>query len=227
MRTELRALADPERAARLQRYFKTGPGEYGEGDRFLGLTLPEVRAASRRHRDAPLADCVALLRSRWHEERTLALLVMIEAYRRGDEPRRAEVVDAYLAEFDHVDSWDLVDLSAPRILGRHLLHRDRALLTDLAASPSFWHRRVAVVATAAFIAAGDYTTTFDLVERLLDDRRDLVQKGCGWMLRELGKRDEAVLVEWLDLHRLRMPRTMLHYAVERLPAGERARLMAR
>jgi 3-methyladenine DNA glycosylase AlkD len=227
MRTELRALADPDRAAALARYFKTGPGEYGEGDRFLGLRLPDVRAAARRHRDAPLADCVALLRSEWHEERTLALIVLVEAYRRGDEEARAAVVGAYLAELDHVNSWDLVDLSAPRILGAHLLHRDRALLGELAADPSFWRRRVAVVATAAFIAAGDFSTTFELAERLLGDPDDLVHKGVGWMLREVGKKDEAALVAWLDQHRLAMPRTMLRYAVERLPAAERARLMAR
>lgn len=225
----LTALRDPTQAAFFQRFFKCGPGQYGEGDQFLGLSVPQVRSVLAAYRTLPVADCVTLLQSPYNEARLLALLILVAQYqrKRALEPERQAVYDAYMANRHRVNNWNLVDASAPAIVGGHLLQRDRALLYELAASPSLWDRRIAVLATFAFIRASDFADTLRLCELLLADREDLMHKACGWMLREVGKRDEAVLRAFLDNHAHDMPRTMLRYALEKLAPALRAGYMAR
>jgi 3-methyladenine DNA glycosylase AlkD len=222
---ELEALADPERARAAARYFKTGPGEYGEGDRFLGLRVPQVRVVARRHRDAPLATMLELLRSPWHEVRLLALILMVAAYRRGDVADRAALFDAYLANTWHVNGWDLVDVSAGTLVGAHLEGRSKRILTRLARSDSLWERRIAMIATSHEIRRGRFHETLRVAALLLDDPHDLIHKAAGWMLREVGNRDRAVEQRFLDEHRHRMPRTMLRYAIEKFPPALRKRYL--
>jgi 3-methyladenine DNA glycosylase AlkD len=228
---QLVALGDPERAAFVAGYFKTGPGEFAEGDRFLGLRVPVLRKLAREHQDVPLRTVRALLRSRWHEARLLALLILVRAYRRatraGDPVVRDEIYRLYLDNLARVDNWDLVDLSAPRILGAHLLGSSVAPLRRLARSRSVWERRVAILATHAFTRAGDHGPTLEIADLLLDDPHDLIHKAVGWMLREVGNRDRARLEEFLGTRHQRMPRTMLRYAIERFPQAARARYLRR
>lgn len=218
---ELRALASPEDARFLQGFFKTGPGQYGEGDRFLGIRVPVLRRVARAHRGLPLPDALALLRSEFHEARLVALLVLVDAYTRGDEAARQRIYEAYLEHARFVNNWDLVDLSAPSIVGGHLLERDQGVLDRLAGSALVWERRIAVLAAGSFIRAGRYEPTLRLARRLLDDSHDLIHKATGWMLREVGKRDRAVLETFLAAHYRAMPRTMLRYAIEKLPEARR------
>ncbi len=224
-------LADDAVAAQLQRYFKTGPGEYGEGDLFLGVRVPQVRAVLRAHDALPLHEIRALLASPVHEHRFAGLLALnvrftrASARRTWDDAQRAECVDCYLAAVraGRVDNWDLVDCSAEVVLGGYLYDRPRDLLYELAAGAALWERRVAVLATFGFIRRGDGSTTLELAERLLDDPADLMHKAVGWMLREVGKRvDPALLTGFLDRHAGAMPRTMLAYATEHLTAEQRA-----
>jgi 3-methyladenine DNA glycosylase AlkD len=225
-RSALHALADAGRAALSARFFKTGRGEYGEGDRFLGVPVPAVRRLARQYRELSVAQCRVLLASPYNEERLLALLVLVGHYERGGEPQRRAITRAYLASRRRVNNWNLVDSSAPYILGPQLRDRPRQLLDRLAASRSQWDRRIAMLASFAFIRDGDYSTTLRLAERLLGDPEDLLHKACGWMLREVGKRDEAVLEAFLGRHYARMPRTMLRYAIERLPPARRRAWLA-
>jgi len=218
---ELEALADPERARALQRFFKTGPGEYGEGDRFLGLRVPQVRAVAGRHGAAPLATLLDLLRSPWHEVRQLALILMVGMFRRGDEAVRTAVFDAYVAHTHRVNGWDLVDLSAGPIVGAHLERRSKRLLTALARSDRVWERRIAIIATSHDIRRGHFDETLRIAALLLDDPHDLIHKATGWMLREVGNRDRATEERFLRRHVRRMPRTMLRYAIEKFPPALR------
>lgn len=230
LRSELTALADPSRVAPLARFFKTGPGEYAAGDRFLGLTVPQVRGVVRRHRDLPLPDAEALLLRGAHEERLCALLILVEAYRRGDPARRQAVFDLYLRRTDRINNWDLVDSSAEHIVGPHVedAAERRALLTRLAASPLLWERRIAMLATFHDIKRGRPDDALAVAELLLADRHDLIHKAVGWMLREIGQRcDAAQLRAFLDRHGAAMPRTALRYAIERLPEAERRRYLTR
>ncbi|HRV82643.1 MAG TPA: DNA alkylation repair protein [Planctomycetota bacterium] len=213
----LHALADPEHAAHHQRFFRTGPGEYGEGDVFLGLRVPQVRQIAKEHRELGLDAIGRLLRSAIHEERLLALVILVDQYQRAPEDRRTTLVDFYLEHLDSVDNWDLVDLSAPKILGKHLLTRPRKLLDRLSRSKNLWERRIAMLATLTFIQAGEWKDTLRLAERYLNDSEDLIHKASGWMLREVGKADEGVLLAFLDQHYPNMPRTMLRYALEKVP----------
>jgi 3-methyladenine DNA glycosylase AlkD len=219
--TELLGFRDPERARLLQRYFKTGPGEYGEGDRFLGLRVPQVRAIARRHRGLPLPAMLELLGSEWHEARLLALLLMVQAHEKAGPAERATIAEAWLANTDRINNWDLVDLSAGRILGPHAVGRRSALLTRLARSRSVWERRIAVMATSHTIGEDRFEPTFRIAKQLLADPHDLIHKAAGWMLREVGNRDRAALEGFLDEHHAVMPRTMLRYAIEKFPADRR------
>jgi 3-methyladenine DNA glycosylase AlkD len=221
IRTLLREAARPDHAAVLQRFFKTGPGEYGEGDLFLGLRVPFLRRLARQSDGLRLTDATALLRSRYHEERLLALLILVRRFERGDARLQERVFRLYLRGRRFVNNWDLVDLSAPNILGTWLLPRPRTLLRRLAGSRVLWDRRMAVLATLTFIRHGQFEDTLDLCRRLLRDEEDLLHKACGWMLREIGKRDRRALNEFLERQAGRMPRTMLRYAIERLPERER------
>jgi 3-methyladenine DNA glycosylase AlkD len=193
------------------------------------VRVPETRRIARGALRAqlPLADTLELLRSDVHEERLLALVVMVERHKRGDAEERRAIHDAYLAHTAYVNNWDLVDASAPEIVGGELLDGPRDVLDRLAASPSVWDRRIALLATFPFIRAGQLDDTYRLAERLLDDPHDLIHKAAGWMLREAGARDEPRLVAFLDRHAPAMPRTMLRYALEKVAPDERARLMAR
>lgn len=228
VRAELEALADPRRAAGSARYFGMEPGGYGEGDVLLGIPVPAQRRVARDARDLRLDEVVELLAGPVHEHRFTALVILVERYRRSRDPaERAELSRSYLEHRAGVDNWDLVDVSAPDLLGGEVIDADRAILDELAGSERMWDRRIAVVATFALIRRGELEPTLALAERLLDDPHHLIHKAVGWMLREVGKRDEAVLVEFVDAHRARMPRTMLRYAIERLTPEQRAALMRR
>ncbi len=222
----LRALGHPARAAFALRYFKTAPGEYGAHDRFLGIRAAVIHAEVRAARGITLDEQVKLLASPWHEARLVALLCMVQGYARGDAEERAATHAAYLANLSRISNWDLVDCSAPHVVGRHLLDRSRAPLDRLVRSPVLWERRVAIVATQAFIRAGEVAPTLRLAGRVLGDPEDLIHKASGWMLREALQRDPPAVRAFLDTHAGTMPRTMLRYAIERLPPTVRARYLA-
>jgi len=226
LRADLHELADPERGEHSQRFFKTGPGQYSEGDKFLGLTVPEMRGLARKHRDLDDTAALELLASSWHEERLVALILLVDGYGRGDEARRNRIHRAYLANTRHINNWDLVDVSAGQIVGAHLNAKDIALLERLARSKSLWERRIAIVATFNFIKHDELRPTLKIAARLLSDSHDLIHKAVGWMLREVGKRNRTVLDGFLRKHYQRMPRTMLRYAIERHPERIRKQYLA-
>jgi 3-methyladenine DNA glycosylase AlkD len=227
LRAALRAQASAEKAEGAMRFFKTGPGEYGEGDKFLGLTVPQVRALVKQSDALSEGHVLDLLHSRWHEERLTALLIMVRRFEKAKrvEATRARLVQIYLANTAHINNWDLVDTSAPQLLGLWLLTRDRAILDKFARSESLWERRIAVVATQTFIREGQFDDTLRLARGLLGDPHDLMHKACGWMLREIGKKDRMVLVRFLDEHAAQMPRTQLRYAIENFPEPGRQRYL--
>lgn len=220
-RRRLRGLASPQQAAILARFFKTGPGEYGEGDQFVGVKVPVIRQVAREFRDLPLDQVERLLHSEVHEDRTLALVILVNRFTKGDDSVRERIFDLYLANTGHINNWDLVDISAPQIVGGYLSERRRTLLYRMAKSASLWERRIAILATLHFIRLNDFADTLKIAEVLLKDREDLIHKAVGWMLRELGKRDTVTLETFLARHRRAMPRTMLRYAIERFPERKR------
>lgn len=230
-REKIVSLGDPVRAAGAQRYFKTAPGEYGEGDVFAGVSVPSLRKLARECRALSLADAVRLLHDPVHEVRFVALLLMVQKFEEGDAAQQERVYARYLKNTRFINNWDLVDVSAERIVGPYLRERDKAPLETLARSPLLWERRIAVLSTFHMIRHRAYSDTLRVAERLLDDTEDLIHKAVGWMLREVGKRDRHVLEAFLRNHAGKMPRTMLRYAVERFPEplrlrylrGERAR----
>jgi 3-methyladenine DNA glycosylase AlkD len=222
---EFHALANPERAAQALRFFKTGPGQYGEGDRFLGLTVPQIRGALRTHTNLSLSDMETLLESPWHEVRLFAVLALAHAMARRSGEDQRTIYEVYLRRTDRINNWDLVDSSAPQIVGGYLDERSRAPLYKLARSRDLWERRIAIIATLHFIRQGDVAETMLISEILLGDTHDLIHKAVGWMLREAGKKDQRALQRFLDQHAAHMPRTMLRYALERLPAATRKRYM--
>jgi 3-methyladenine DNA glycosylase AlkD len=217
----LQGLSDPVIAEHSQRFFKTAEGEYGHGDIFLGIRVPAVRRAVRTFRHIPLPDVKSLLASGFHEVRLFALLLLVDRYARTDEAGRIEIYDLYLKQTRHINNWDLVDGSAPGIVGAHLQDRDRSALYRLAASSSLWERRIAVMATFHFIRRGQFRDTLRIAELLLDDPQDLIHKATGWMLREVGNRDQEIEKAFLRTHYARMPRTMLRYAIEKFNKEER------
>jgi 3-methyladenine DNA glycosylase AlkD len=226
IRAELRSMADPVKAKALARFFKTGPGEYGAGDRFLGVMVPKTRKIVKSYRDAEIADIRNLLRSAYHEERLTALLILVEQYRRGDASRKKDIYELYLASTSHINSWDLVDLTAPHIVGDYACRNDCSVLTRLALSASLWERRIAMLATAHFIGRGESDAALQIAELLLQDKHDLIHKAVGWMLREVGKRcSMETECHFLDRHAAVMPRTMLRYAIERFPEALKKRYM--
>jgi hypothetical protein len=217
----LQQLADPERARLLQRYFKTGPGEYGAGDLFIGLTVPQVRGVLGQFKNLTPEDVTPLLVSPRHEERFFALLALVRGFGKGDPGVREQIHSLYLANTAFINNWDLVDCSAPTVVGDYLLEREREPLYRLARSASLWERRIAILATFTFIRYHQFDDSLALGSMLLHDREDLIHKAVGWMLREVGKRDQAVLEAFLRTHCRVMPRTMLRYAIERLPDHKR------
>ena len=225
LRKELYALADPADAKFLQGFFKTGPGQYGAGDKFLGLRVPELRRFVREYSDLEDSQALEMLASPWHEERLLALLFLVDKYRRGDDAARQRIHRTYLANTRYINNWDLVDASAHYIVGQHLDAKNIRLLERLARSDDIWERRIAIVATFHFIRAGEFRPTLKIAKLLVDDAHDLIHKAVGWMLRELGKRDRRVLDAFLRKHYRTMPRTMLRYAIERHPERVRTQYL--
>ncbi len=221
----LEAMGDPERARVSRSFFKTGPGQYGEGDLFVGLTVPQVRTLAKEVHPLPHAEVIRLLHSPLHEARLLALFLLIKAYDTGDEVARERIFTQYLQSTRYINNWDLVDCSAEHIVGAHLWARDRSLLDTLAASDLLWERRISILATFHFIKRGEFNETLRIAERLLGDREDLMHKAVGWMLREVGKRDLASEEAFLKEHCRGMPRTMLRYAIERFPEPVRQRYL--
>jgi 3-methyladenine DNA glycosylase AlkD len=226
IRSELRSLADPEKAEFLPRFFKTGPGEYGEGDRFLGVMVPNIRKVVKAHREASRQDISKLLLSVYHEERLAALLILVEQYRRGDERIQKSIFNFYLANTAHINNWDLVDLTAHHIVGAYLAARDRSILKKLALSRMLWERRIAILSTFCFIRMGESEDALRISELLLHDSHDLIHKAVGWMLREAGNRCSlAEECKFLDKYAAVMPRTMLRYAIERFPPDLKSHYM--
>jgi len=227
LRRELRSLADPGRAAVSRRFFKTGPGEYGEGDKFFGVTVPQIRSLLPRSDPLTEAGVLTLLHSSWHEERLLALLILVRRFQKAaSEVAREHLVRLYLANTRWINNWDLVDSSAPQILGTWLLQRERPVLRRLARSKNLWEQRIAIIATQALIRDGQFDDTLCLCRHFLTHPHDLMHKACGWMLREVGNRDAALLKRFLDQHAARMPRTTLRYATEKFTDAGRRRYLA-
>lgn len=245
----LRLYSNPEKQEIFPRFFKTGKGEYGEGDRFLGVVVPDTRKVARAGKEASPETVAELLQSPWHECRLCALLILVERFKKCDEKGKKEIFDFYLSHTEHINNWDLVDLSAPAIVGEYLLHRpeERSVLYRLADSSLLWDNRIAVVSTLTFIKNRDFIDIIQLSAHYLHTPEkgfsytfhtpsvhfsykklhDLMQKAIGWMLREMGKRDKALLEQFLEEHVGQMPRTMLRYAIEKFPEHERRDWMER
>lgn len=227
LRADFSAAADPAKAALLARFFKTGKGEYAEGDKFLGLTVPATRAIAKKHHGLPLSEVTSLLRSPWHEHRLCALLLLGEQFRRGAPELREKIYKLYLANTRFINNWDLVDLSAPRIVGAWLKDKSRAPLYRLAKSQLLWERRIAMLSCFAFIYDGESADALKIARLLLGDEHDLMHKAVGWMLREVGKRcSEKTLLDFLKTNYAAMPRTALRYAIERFPEAKRIQFLS-
>lgn len=223
---DLMEAARPDKVEVLASFFKSGRGEYGEGDVFIGVSVPDNRRVARRHLDAGLDDVRRLLQSPVHEVRLCALLVLVEQYKRGDAARRREIYDFYLTVTNRINNWDLVDLSCQYIIGPQLMDGgDRSVLVMLAASESMWRRRIAVVSTLWMVRCGETDDAIGICTMLLGDREDLIRKACGWVLREVGKKDKGRLTAFLDRHAGDMSRTTLRYAIERFDRDERMHYM--
>jgi len=227
IREKMRPFADPRQARLLQRYFKTGPGEYGAGDVFLGLRVPQVRKLAKEFRSLSLSKTLWLLQSPIHEERLLALLVFIRNYGRGNAATREKIFVTYLENTRFINNWDLVDISAGQIVGPHLNDGGRDTLDSLAESASLWERRIAIMATSHYIRQGDFSDTLRIARKLLHDPEDLIHKAVGWMLREIGKRDFTAEEAFLKNTYRVMPRTMLRYAIEKFPEELRRKYLRR
>jgi len=226
VRAELRSLADVEKAAFYPCFFKAGPGEYAEGDRFLGVTVPRQRKVAKHFRSLPRRSVRSLLRDPFHECRLTALFILVFQFELGGAAEREKTARFYLDHLDFVNNWDLVDASAHKILGAWLDGRERTVLYELAASGHLWRQRVAMIATYYFIKCGDFKDTLALAAKLRDHEHDLIHKAVGWMLREVGNRDRAVEEEFLAQHYRQMPRTMLRYAIEKFEASRRKAYLA-
>lgn len=223
--TKLQLLSDPQRAQISRRFFKTGPGEYGEGDLFVGIRVPELRKLSKEYQSLDLDQAIELLRSPIHEARLLALFILVHAYLKADASLQERIYGSYLENTRFINNWDLVDASAEHIVGRHLRYASRAPLHALAGSSVLWERRIAVMSTFHYIKQGEHSETLHIAAMLLRDPEDLIHKAVGWMLREIGKRDHSTEERFLKAHYKRMPRTMLRYAVEKFSEDLRQRYL--
>lgn len=228
VKAKLQAIANPEKALLLQRFFKTGEGQYGEGDLFMGITVPQQRIVAKTHKDIPHHEIENLLHEPYHECRMTALFILVNRFKKSkNDAERKEIVDLYLRNTAYINNWDLVDLSAGYILGEYLLDKERTLIYRLAESQSLWEQRIAVLATSIFIRNDDFADTLLLAEKLLNHKHDLMHKAIGWMLREVGKRNKTILVDFLIQYSTQMPRTMLRYAIEKFPEEERQYFLKR
>ncbi len=226
LRRDFKRLSSPAKAKSSAWFFKTGKGQYGAGDKFLGVTVPQQRGLVKKYHDLPLVDVLKLLKSKYHEHRLTAVLILGGQFRRADAKTRQQIVRAYLTSTRYINNWDIVDSSAPHILGTYLLTHPRGILTRLARSRNLWDRRITIVATQTFIRHGQFDETLKLAELLLRDREDLIHKAVGWMLREVGDRNRVIEEQWLKLYAGQMPRTMLRYAIEKWPAKNRKHYLA-
>ena len=224
---KLQALSDAEKREIFPKFFKAGKGEYGEGDRFLGVTVPNIRAIAKLHKDVSIEEIRELIQSEWHEVRLCALIIMVEKSKKKDEALRKELFNLYLSQTKRINNWDLVDLSCRFIIGEYLLDKSRDILYQLAQSPLLWDNRIAIVSTYAFIRKGQLEDTYALSDLMIHHPHDLMHKAIGWMLREAGKRDSNRLYDYVMNHRADMPRTMLRYAIEKFSPKERSMLMKR
>lgn len=223
---ELGKYADKEKAKLLQRFFKTGKGEYGEGDIFLGLTVPKIRDLARRFPNLDFDELQDLLNSKIHEKRMLALVILVNRYKKSkDDKEKKRIFDFYLANTRNINNWDLVDVNCKDIVGRYLFDKDRKILYKLAKSRNLWEKRIAIVSTSYFIWKNQFEDTLRISEILLKDKHDLIHKAVGWMLREIGKRDLKVEENFLKKHYKKMPRTMLRYAIEKFDEGKRLKYL--
>jgi len=227
LRGAIRAEVDPERAAGVARFFKTAPGDYGAGDKFLGIPVPVLRKIARANRELSRGDTLELLQSPWHEERLLALLILVDAHKRAKPDEQLAIHRAYLANTVYVNNWDLVDSSAEELVGSHIGAKGTRMLERLARSKSLWERRIAIIATFATIKQDEFQPTLLIAEQLLDDEHDMIHKAVGWMLRETGNRDIDTERAFLDRHAATMPRTALRYAIEKFDEKERKKYMAK
>ena len=220
---ETERLKDPERAKQLKRFFKTGKGEYGEGDEFLGgITVPQLRILAKKYGSIELQELQNLICSKYHEYRQLALIILVNKYKKVKQEReKKEIVDFYIKNRKYVNNWDLVDCSAPYITGDYFFDKDKKVLYNFAKSKNLWEKRIAIISTFGFIKQNSFEDSLKIAEILLEDKHDLIHKAVGWMLRELGTRDRAVEKRFLDKHIRKMPRTMLRYAIEKFPEKER------
>lgn len=226
IRADMRKASHPEKAQFLQRFFKTGKGEYGEGDVFLGLTVPQSRIIAQKYKNITLVDIEKLLASKIHEERLIAIFILVAQFKKGDAKTRRQIFDFYVNHTKFINNWDLVDSSAGYIVGTYLLDRPTGILKKLARSEHLWERRIAIIATLAFITQGRYQETFSIAEMLLHDKHDLIHKAVGWMLREVGKRvSRQTEEEFLKKYYQTMPRTMLRYAIEHFPEPRRKKYL--
>jgi 3-methyladenine DNA glycosylase AlkD len=221
LKADMRKLASPDKARLLSGFFKTGKGQYGEGDVFLGIMVPDQRTVAKKYLDLSMSDLRKLISSRMHEERLVCLFILINRYKKADSNGKRKIADFYLRNLRYINNWDLVDLSSGSILGDHLIEGDRSILYEMAKSDDLWKRRIAVMSTFAFIRKNDFGDTLRIAEILLNDRHDLIHKAVGWMLREIGKRDQAKEEEFLSRHYSKMPRTMLRYAIEKFDEDKR------
>jgi 3-methyladenine DNA glycosylase AlkD len=221
----LLALGNKEQAAVSQRFFKTGPGEYGEGDIFLGIKVPVLRKLAREYLDLPLKEVKTMLGSKYHEQRLMALFVMVDQFSKGDPKKRKSIYELYLKNTGLINNWDLVDSSAHHIVGPYLMDKSKAPLYALAQSDLLWERRIAIMATFYYIKNDKFSDTLKIAGRLLSDKDDLIHKAVGWMLREIGKRHLPSEERFLKKHYHLMPRTMLRYAIEKFPEPKRQRYL--
>jgi len=222
---DLQALSNPEIASHSQGFFKTGKGEYGYGDKFLGIRVPVIRQAVKKYKTASLSTVEKLLHSKYHEIRLFALLHMVYQFLNGDDIQQKKIYQLYLDNTKYINNWDLIDSSAHHIVGNYLANKDRKILYALAESSSLWQRRIAIISTFYFIKNNEYSDTLKISKQLLNDKEDLLHKASGWMLREVGKRDIAVEVQFLKAHYQKMPRTMLRYAIERFSKEDRLKYL--
>ncbi len=218
---KLKGLGKKEKAKKHQRFFKTGPGEYGEGDVFIGVTVPELRKLAKEYKTIGINEIKQLLKSEIHEERLLSLFLLIHRYSKGDEPEKKRIYELYLKNTKFINNWDLVDSSAGHIVGAFLFDKSKKPLYDLVKSNNLWERRISIISTFYFIKRNQFSDTLKISKILLSDKEDLIHKAVGWMLREVGKRDMSVEENFLKNHYKNMPRTMLRYAIEKFPESKR------
>ncbi len=219
IKKELQKHARPDKAKILQRFFKTGKGQYGEGDKFIGVTMPEQRAIAKKFTQLSLTEIQALLNSKVHEHRMTGLIVLVNKYKQSKDKKK--YYDFYLKNTNRINNWDLVDVTSPHVVGHYLFDKDRSILYQLARSKDLWEKRISIISTFYFIREEDFNDSLKIAEILLKDKHDLIHKAVGWMLREIGKKDQAVEERFLIKHYKHMPRTMLRYAIERFDEKKR------